>query len=333
MMIWKAASIMGMVPAVFGGAVAGFGLWLMLLGFGGKAVLSRKAGVSSEVGSSKVGSSKVGSRRQGEVGAAPGGGTQRVAKKMLIGIVAGAVVYLVTGWIAAALLAAGAISVFWGELRSQGSSLADKGDAIASWIEMLYTTIAAGGGFEKAISASARSAPLLIRREVEALAARVEIVPLPEALAAFAREVAHPACDKVATALTLASAKGAQNLVGLLRSQAASVRQEGQLLRSQQAGRAKFLTSARIVLGATLTVALGIYLFDDGYLEPYGSLFGQVMLGVVGAGFMGGYGLLIRMGRAKTPARYFEMKDISENGEIPVSKQVSKQASKQGSET
>lgn len=284
------------MPAVFGGAVIGFGLWLVLLGLRGKAVV-RKAETFKGGGGLSIGG-----------GLSTGGAWP---KKMLIGIVAGSLVYLVTAWIAAALLAAGAVSVFWGRLKSQGSSLADKGDAIAGWIEMLYTTIAAGGGFEKAIAASARSAPAVIRREVERLAARVEVVPLPEALAAFAREVAHPACDKVATALTLASARGAQNLVGLLRSQAASVRQEVQLLRSQQAGRAKFLTSARIVLGATLAVALGIYLFDDGYLEPYGSPFGQVMLCLVGAGFMGGYGLLIRMGKAKPPARYFEMTDAS----------------------
>ena len=284
------------VPAAFGGAILGFGLWLVLLGFRGKAVV-KKAAAFKGVGGASAGGGLL------TAGALP--------KKMLVGIVAGSAVYLVTGWIAAALLGAGAVGIFWGRLKSQSSLLADKGDAIASWIEMLYTTIAAGGGFEKAIAASARSAPAVIRCEVEALAARVEVVPLPEALAAFAREVAHPACDKVATALTLASARGAQNLVGLLRSQAASVRQEVQLLRSQQAGRAKFLTSARIVLWATLAVALGIYLFDDGYLEPYGSPFGQVMLCLVGAGFMGGYGLLIRMGKAKPPARYFEMTETS----------------------
>ena len=299
--VWRAVAVapllaVATMPAVFGGAVVGFGLWLVLLGLRGKAVV-RKAETFKGGGGLSIG------------GGLSFGGA--LPKKMLIGIVAGSLVYLVTAWIAAALLAAGAVSVFWGRLKSQGSSLADKGDAIASWIEMLYTTIAAGGGFEKAIAASARSAPAVIRQEVEGLAARVEVVPLPEALAAFAREVAHPACDKVATALTLASARGAQNLVGLLRSQAVSVRQEVQLLRSQQAGRAKFLTSARIVLGATLAVALGIYLFDDGYLEPYGSPFGQVMLCLVGAGFMGGYGLLIRMGKAKPPARYFEMTDTS----------------------
>lgn len=299
--IWEAVTTapllaVATMPAVFGGAIVGFGLWLVLLGLRGKAVVRKAETFKGGGGLSIGGGFSIG---------------DALPKKMLIGIVAGSFVYLVTAWIAAALLAAGAVSVFWGRLKSQGSSLADKGDAIASWIEMLYTTIAAGGGFEKAIAASARSAPAVIRREVEGLAARVEVVPLPEALAAFAREVAHPACDKVATALTLASARGAQNLVGLLRSQAASVRQEVQLLRSQQAGRAKFLTSARIVLGATLAVALGIYLFDDGYLEPYGSPFGQVMLCLVGAGFMGGYGLLIRMGKTKPPARYFEMTDAS----------------------
>lgn len=293
-------TIAATVPAVGGGAIIGLGLWLMLLGLGGKAALP-----------GKVGSGDTAVRGNGGKGMSEARAGRGAVRKMLIGIAVGAAVYLVTSWTAAALLAAGAIIVFWGKLKSQGNSSADKSDAIASWIEMLYTTIAAGGGFEKAIAASARSAPSLIRREVEMLAARVEVVPLPEALAAFAREVAHPACDKVATALTLASARGAQNLVGLLRSQAASVRQEGQLLRSQQAGRAKFLTSARIVLGATLTVALGIYLFDDGYLDPYSSPLGQAMLCVVGAGFMGGYGLLIRMGKAKPPARYFEMTETS----------------------
>ena len=304
------------VPAACGGAIIGFGLWLVFLGLGGKAVLPERIGNGDTV--------VIGDSGKGMSEAWSGRARNGVAKKMLIGIAVGAVVYLVTSWVAAAFLAAGAIIVFWGKLKSQGNSLADKSDAIASWIEMLYTTIAAGGGFEKAIAASARSAPTLIRREVEMLAARVEVVPLPEALAAFAREVAHPACDKVATALTLASARGAQNLVELLRSQAASVRQEGQLLRSQQAGRAKFLTSARIVLGATLTVSLGIYLLDDGYLDPYSSPFGQAMLCVVGAGFMGGYGLLIRMGKAKPPARYFEMTDTSSGnnaGRIPESSQ------------
>lgn len=303
------------VVAALSGSVIGLGSWLALMGLRGTALLGR--GGRGRVAGSSLGLSWA------AAGSASNAGFS--VRKIAISLAMAGLVYVVTGWIALALLVGGSIMIFWGRLspNKHTAALADRGDAIASWIEMLFGTIAAGGGFEKAIAVSARSAPKPIRPEVERLAARIEVVPLPQALRDFAKDIAHPACDKVATALTLASARGAQNIVSLLRSQAASVRQDSQLLRSQQAGRSKFLTSARIILGSTLAVAAGIYLFDDGYLEPYGTAFGQLMLAAVGAGFMGGYAMLVKMGQSKPPQRYFEMKDAeASQTENPVAPQI-----------
>jgi len=314
---------MAPVLAALSGSVIGLGAWLALMGLRGKVLLSGR----NHVARSSLGSSRA------ATGSSPNAAFP--IRKIAISLVVAGFVYFITQWIALAVLVGGSISIFWGRLspNKHTTALADRGDAIASWIEMLFGTIAAGGGFEKAIAVSARSAPKPIRPEVERLAARIEVVPLPQALRDFAKDIAHPACDKVATALTLASAKGAQNIVSLLRSQAASVRQDSQLLRSQQAGRSKFLTSARIILGSTLFVAAGIYLFDDGYLEPYGTAFGQLMLAMVGAGFMGGYAMLVKMGQSKAPQRYFELKDtetsrlkdtaVSQMEDIKVSQAVS----------
>ena len=295
------------VMAALSGGLIGLGVWLVLAGscFPSSSSLTRLRQASS--GQAGSGRARRHRARLGQTGSGAAGSLQVGA--LIIAAIMAALAYAVTQWVMLAVLVGVSIVLFWGRLSpgKQTASLADRGDCIASWIETLYGTIAAGGGFEKAIAVSARSAPEAIREPVESLAARLEVKPLPRAMQDFARDMAHPACDKVATALTLASVKGAQNIVGLLRAQAVSVRQESQLLRSQQAGRVKFLTSARIVIGATLAVAVGIYLFDDGYLEPYDSAFGQLMLGIAGVGFMGGYALLVKMGRADPPPRYFEM--------------------------
>lgn len=282
---------MTQIFAIFGGAVVGFGLWLVLLGARGTEVLSRKSATGSPTAQPHLKISQ-----------------SQLLRKLGIGVVAAVFSFVITGWAALAVCVCVGIVLFWGKLspKKQVQKTAERAEAISSWIEMLYSILLAGGGFEKAVSASARNAPEAIRSEVETLAARVEVVPLPDALEEFAHKVAHPACDKVAIALVLSASRGAQDLVGLLRSQAASARMEAQQLRSLQAGRARFLTSARIMFGATLSVAVGIYLFDDGYLQPYSTSLGQFMLFLVGAGFLGGYGLLVRMGKAPAPPRYFK---------------------------
>lgn len=225
-----------------------------------------------------------------------------------LAVAAGVLIFAVTGWLSAGLLVTAGIVLFGGRF-GKGAGLravSERGDAVAGWIEMLYAILAAGGGIERAIVGSAAAAPAAIRREVQELAARLEVRPLPEALLAFASDVAHPAVDKVAASLILASVQGAQDLVSLLRSQAQVVRAESRVVVEADSARARYRTSARLIVGTTAVMAGGLYLVDRGYLAPYDGLQGQLVLAGIGCVFLGGFWLLARLGRTEPPERYFD---------------------------
>ena len=273
------------LPILACGAVGGLGLWLLVGGLRGRVILPADRG--------------------------PGGGVRTsmtALRRGSVAVAAGVVIFAVTGWLSAGILVAAGIVLFAGRFgKGKGlRSISERGDAIAGWIEMLYAILAAGGGIERAIAGSASAAPVAIRREVQELAARLEVRPLPEALLAFASDVAHPAVDKVVASLILASIQGAQDLVSLLRSQAEVVRAGTRLVIEADAGRARYRTSARLIVGTTGVMAGGLYLVDRGYLSPYDGMQGQMVLAGIGIVFLGGFWLLARLGRVRPPARYFD---------------------------
>ena len=273
------------LPILACGAIAGLGLWLLIGGARGWVTLPR------------VG------RRTGGIEA-----PMAALRRGSIAVAAGILVFALTGWLSAGALVTAGMALFAGKFgKGKGlRAISERGDAIAGWIEMLYAILAAGGGIERAIVGSASAAPAAIRREVQELAARLEVRALPEALLVFATEVAHPAIDKVVASLILASVQGAQDLVSLLRSQAEVVRAESRLVVEADAGRARYRTSARLIVGTTAVMAGGLYLVDRGYLAPYDTARGQVVLLGIGLVFLGGFWLLARLGRVRPPERYFD---------------------------
>ena len=267
------------------GAIAGLGLWLLIGAARGRVTLPRAG------------------RRTGGIEV-----PMAALRRGSIAVAAGILVFAVTGWLSAGALVTAGMALFAGKFgKGKGlRAISERGDAIAGWIEMLYAILAAGGGIERAIVGSASAAPAAIRREVQELAARLEVRALPEALLVFATEVAHPAIDKVVASLILASVQGAQDLVSLLRSQAEVVRAESRLVVEADAGRARYRTSARLIVGTTAVMAGGLYLVDRGYLAPYDTARGQVVLLGIGLVFLGGFWLLARLGRVRPPERYFD---------------------------
>ncbi len=277
---------MSHLPILGCGAVAGLGLWVLFAGLRGRVMVPR-------------------GRRRAAAGVEA---SMTALRRGSVAVAAGILIFAVTGWLSAGALVAAGIGLFAGRFgKGRGlRAISERGDAIAGWIEMLYAILAAGGGIERAITGSASAAPAAIRREVQELAARLEVRPLPEALLSFAADVAHPAIDKVAASLILASIQGAQDLVSLLRSQAEVVRAESRLVIEADAGRASYRTSARLIVGTTAVMAGGLYLVDRGYLAPYDSAQGQIVLAGIGMVFLGGFWLLARLGRVQPPVRYFD---------------------------
>lgn len=225
-----------------------------------------------------------------------------------LGIAVGAAVLVgaATGWPVAALLAAAAcwgIPALFTESRAQTATIA-RVEAVAGWAEMLRDTMAGAAGLEQAIAATAAVAPLPIRRDVATLAARLERERLAPALRAFADEVADPTCDMVVAALLLAAEHQASRLGELLGTLAVAAREQATMRLRVEAGRARTRTSVKVIVGVTLGLALFLAVLNHGYLSPYDSGIGQLVLLVVGGLFAAAFAWLAKMTRPAEPARF-----------------------------
>jgi tight adherence protein B len=225
-----------------------------------------------------------------------------------IGLAVGAAVVVgaATGWPVGALLAAlagwGAPGLLAG--AKGGSVAVARIEAIAGWAEMLRDTMAGAAGLEQAIVATATVAPLPIRAEVVTLAVRLERERLAPALREFADEVADPTCDLVVAALILAAEHQAQRLGELLGSLAQAARDQATMRLRVEAGRARTRTSVRVIVGATGGLALGLAILNRGYLAPYDTAVGQLVLLLVGGVFAAAFMWLAKMTRPASVERF-----------------------------
>jgi tight adherence protein B len=222
-------------------------------------------------------------------------------------LVAAAVVGLVTGWLVGGILAGLAVWALPGTLmgaeRARAARLR-RLEAIATWTESLRDTLSAAAGLEQTIMATAGSAPAAIRPQVVGLAEALRRgVRLPEALRAFAVDLADPVADTVVAALLLASTQGAGRLSEPLGLLAAATREDVAAQRRVERSRAKAATDARMIIGTTLAMAFGLVVFNRGFLRPYDSTAGQIVLAIVGLLFAIGFRWLHRLSRQAEPDR------------------------------
>lgn len=268
------------------GSGVGIGLLILMAGLRGEAVLPRARDRAPK-------------RRD------PSAGPQLRLWGMAIGF--GFIVWLLTGWIAAgllAILAAVVLPRMWFGQSARQAWIA-KTEAIAAWTEMLRDTMAAADGVEEAIAATVPIAPLPIRNQVALLDARRRSEqPLSEALAAFGREVDHPSADLVVASLTSAALGEGSDFVGVLTRLAAITRDEVRMRLRVEAGRAQVRTSSRMIVAILFVAIIVLSLMSKDYFDPYGTAFGQLWLIFVGAIFAGGILLMERMSRLDLPERF-----------------------------
>lgn len=211
-----------------------------------------------------------------------------------------------TGWPVATVLGAG--GVWWlpgllGPDREHTAAVA-KIEAVAGWAEQLRDTLAAASGLEQAITATARTAPAVVRPAVVTLAARIRAGErLPVALAAARRELADPTADLVVAALMMAAQQQARQLADLLAALAAAAREEAAGRMRTAVARARVRTSVRVIVGATLGLAAVLAVLNSAYLAPYDGVEGQLVLAGVGAMFTVAFGWLARIARPPMTSR------------------------------
>ncbi len=116
--------------------------------------------------------------------------------------------------------------------------------------------------------------------------------------------MADPTCDLVVAALILAAEHQAQRLGELLGSLAAAARDQATMRLRVEAGRARTRTSVKVIVGATGTLVLGLALFNRGYLAPYDTAVGQLVLLLVGGVFAIAFVWLSRMTRPASVERF-----------------------------
>jgi Flp pilus assembly protein TadB len=184
--------------------------------------------------------------------------------------VAAGVALLVTSWPA-----------LFGGGRDEARAVA-RIEALATWTESLRDMVATGIALPDALPASIASASPLIGSELLALAERVrDKEPLDEALLQLADALDDATADHIVAALVLNVRAQGRQLKAVLTALSRSARAELQVRRQVEAERRAGRTSVRIMMAATVVMTLGLYLLNRDYVQPYGSLAGQVVLSVV----------------------------------------------------
>jgi Flp pilus assembly protein TadB len=278
--------------AIVGGALAGAGLFLLIVAVRG------------------VPASPASARRAKSL-------DQRIRElwsvRGLVALLAGALTLLVTRWLVAGIGVAVLCYGWRGIGGAAGERRAmDRLDALATWTESLRDTIAGAVGLEQGIPSSLRIAGPSLRAPLERLVDRLHTrVPLGEALRRFADDIDDPSADLIIAALIINASLRGPGLRDLLSSLAAAVREELDMRRKVSAERKSTRRSVQIVIGVSVGLAVLLAVLDHGFLAPYDSVFGQVVLAGVAGIYAGGILWLRRLATFETPERLLATVTIS----------------------
>ena len=230
---------------------------------------------------------------------------ERTRRRAVLAVAAFLIALVLTRWPVAAL-AAGTAGWATGGMRSKRSrQLADRRtEALALWAEMLRDAIGTSRGVEGVLVATAATAPLPIRDDVQRMARRLEREPLDSALDGLATDLDNPLGDLIVTALRLTSTAGGRQVRDVLNNLAAAAYAEAESKRRIDVARERPRAAMRYTAIIVATFVGLLAVFSRHYLEPYETALGQVVLAVVALYWAAGFWWMHRMGRV-TPTERF----------------------------
>ena len=261
---------------------------LLIPALGGALVVAGIIGVILGVRRTPVAPPAPRRRNQSRLSSRWAGMERRTKILALAGLIAGALIYLFTGWLIAVVLVPLA-AVGLPTLLSAPPSAAriDRLEALEEWTRALAGVLTVGVGLEEALRSTLRSTPEAIRPEVTTLVARLRArISTEEALRAFADDLNDATGDLVAAYLILGARRRGQGLASVLESLAESVAADVRARRAIEADRAKPRTTARWVTIITISV-LGFLTLTGDYISPYGSPLGQLLLILLLSAYVG----------------------------------------------
>jgi Flp pilus assembly protein TadB len=249
-----------------------------------------------------------------------------------IGLVAGVITLLATGWAVAAIGVALLVFSWRGVsgAASERRALA-RLEGLASWTESLRDTIAGAVGLEQAIPASLRVASDTLREPLEALVDRLHTrTPMPAALQRFADDLDDPGADLIIAALIINARLRGPGLRDLLGALARSVREELDMRRKITADRRSTRRSVQIVIGVSVGLALVLAVLDKSFLAPYNGLLGQCVLVIVVVVYGAGVVWLRKLAAFEAPQRLLTTAPVAAQADVPASVPAERAASTVG---
>ena len=197
-----------------------------------------------------------------------------------LAVVAGALAGWWTRWVVAAVAVGilGWLAPSFVGLRAQRRRQLARSEAIAIWAEMLRDLLVTNAGLHEAIGKSARVAPAAIREEVRALYVRAQRGDLSAALGRFADDMDDAIADTVVTALQIADQRAVSDLGQMLAAVATSTRETVAMQLRINAARARTYRTAQLIAGIVAFFVGLLVLSNRSYMEPFGTLTGQLVL-------------------------------------------------------
>ncbi len=168
-------------------------------------------------------------------------------------------------------------------LRARRRRQLARSEAVATWAEMLRDLLVSNAGLHEAIGKSARVAPAAIRDEVKALYVRTQRGELAPALTRFADDLDDGIADTVVTALQIADQRAVADLGGMLAAVANSTRESVAMQLRINAARARTYRTAQLIAGIVAFFVGVLVLTNRGYMAPFGTAVGQLVLALVAA--------------------------------------------------
>jgi tight adherence protein B len=205
--------------------------------------------------------------------------SQRTRLLLLVGLVVGALLGLLSGWLVAVLVVPAALAGLPILLSAPpATAQIERLEAMEEWTRSLSGVLTVGVGLEEALVATLRSAPDPIRPEVTRLVARLRARwSTEQALRMFADDLDDATGDLVAANLILAARRRGAGVASVLESLAESVAADVRARRAIEADRAKPRATARWVTLITIGV-LAVLALTGSYITPYSTPLGQMIL-------------------------------------------------------
>jgi Flp pilus assembly protein TadB len=237
---------------------------------------------------------------------------RRSAVPLVSAMIAGLIVFAVSGWMVPALVVAGLAG--WAALRlsrrdGDEQLAVARVEALASWVENVRDVLQAAGQPIGALSVTAESCPAVIRPEVRTLSARLAAgQPADVVFRRFADEIDDPLADLVAVGLLIAVSRGAQT-DHVLSSLADQARHQADRRRVVEAERAPMRHQVMMVSIIMCALLGAVFVFArSSFLDAYDDLSGQVFLALVLCGYAA---LLLRvaaLSRFPRPSRFLSLR-------------------------